>query len=114
MWSSESSSREYTDDASTPNCSNCVTNQSDMALTARVDTSCGYFMVILFLLYFGFVTAVLAIAIAFNSYLANVNVNALCVCGGCAFSLYVLYLLFEFGIDLFDWFSIQFIFVLYY
>lgn len=43
---SDNSSLEYTSDASTPNCSNCVTNQSDMALTARVDTSCGYFIVV--------------------------------------------------------------------
>lgn len=44
VCNNESSSREYTSDASTPNCSNCVTNQSDIALTARADTSCGYFM----------------------------------------------------------------------
>lgn len=43
---SDNSSLEYTSDASTPNCSNCVTNQSDIALTARVDTSCGYFIVV--------------------------------------------------------------------
>lgn len=41
---SDKSSREYISGDSTPNCSNRETNQSEMAFTARDDTSWGYFI----------------------------------------------------------------------
>lgn len=44
VCNSDRRSLEYTSGASMPNCSSRVTNQSDMALTARADTSWGYFM----------------------------------------------------------------------